>query len=381
MIYLDYNATTPVAPQVRDAMLPFLTERFGNPSSDHALGHSARETVETGRSQVASLLGTRPEFVLFTSGGTESNNLGILGLLLPRLLGGEKVNLVISALEHPAVIQPALYLERLGCSLTIVPSNSMGLINSQDVAAALQPHTALVSVMHANNEIGTIQPIREISEICRKRGIPMHTDAAQSVGKIPTLVDELGVDLLSLTGHKSYAPKGIGALFVRGGMHIESVLHGAGQESGLRPGTENVAQIAALGAATQLAASMMPIEAERMMSLRQELLSLLQQAMGSPLVVNGAGADRLPNTLSVVFPRVDGKELLAECPGVCASTGSACHSAVSRTSSCLAAIGLDRDGARGTVRLSLGWYTTRTDIEQAAAELVAAWKRIASCTT
>lgn len=378
MIYLDYNATTPIAPPVREAMLPFLAEYFGNPSSSHSVGQAARDAIEEARFQVAQLLGTAPACVVFTSGGTESNNLAVLGVLLGRVQRGNKTHLIISALEHPAVVAPARYLERLGCAVTIVRCSQQGLVNADDVAAQIRPETALVSVMHANNEIGTIQPIRAISDVCRERGIPIHTDAAQTVGKIPALVEELGVDLLSLSSHKFYGPKGVGALFIRPGVQLDSILHGASQERGLRPGTENVASVVGLGAASSLAGQEMTAANRRMTDLRDRLQAVLKKLIGPGVRVNGDRANRLPNTLSVNLPLVRGSKILAECPGICASTGAACHGGVEHASECLLAIGLSHGLATHAIRFSVGRPTSECDIDAASRQIYAAWRRLSS---
>ncbi len=348
-LYLDYNATTPVAPSVREAMLPFLGERFGNPSSSHALGRACFEAVEDARGKLAGLLGCDAEEIVFTGGGTESNNLALQGIAQKRgrSSGG---HIVISAIEHPSVVEPARFLERIGFEVTVV------------------------SVMMANNEIGTIQPLKQIAEACRAAGVPFHSDAAQAVGKIRTPVNELGVDLLTIAGHKMYGPKGVGALYVRQGTALEPVLHGAGQEGGLRAGTENVAGIVGLGAAAALAAQGLDSSHERLEKLRDRLLRELRTVIGDPFIVHGERAARLPNTLSVSFPGVSGFELLARVPELCASTGSACHSETHAISPTLAAMGVSRDVARGTVRLSLGWYTTEEDVERAASLLLGAWE-------
>ncbi len=373
LIYLDYNATTPIAPSVREAMMPFLTEHYGNPSSNHRLGRAAQEALEDARGKVAALLGVDRDEIIFTSGGTESNNLALLGTMLrevPSLEG----HLVISAIEHPAVAMPARYLQRLGYDVTVVGCDAQGLVDPDRVRAALRPDTRLVSIMHANNETGVLQPIAEISDICRARNVLLHTDAAQSVGKISTLVDELGVDLLTVAGHKLYAPKGVGALYVRRGVPLEPILHGAGHESGLRPGTENVPHIVGLGQAALLALRGLPESPQRMTALRDLLYARLARAIGERMIVNGQRAPRLPNTLSVNFLDVSGHELLARVPEVCASTGSACHTGSLAMSPTLEAMGLDPDEARGTVRLSVGWFTSEDDIERAAGMLLGAWE-------
>jgi cysteine desulfurase len=372
-LYLDYNATTPIAPSAREAMLPFLGEHFGNPSSSHALGRAAMEAVEDARGHVASLLGADPEEIVFTSGGTECNNLALLGLALRggRSAGG---HLVITAIEHPSVVGPAKFLERLGFDVSVVPVTGQGVVQPAAVRKALRDETLLVSVMHANNEVGTLQPIKQIAEICHEAGAVLHTDAAQSVGKVRTHVDELEVDLLTVAGHKLYGPKGVGALFVRQGVALEPHQHGAGQESGLRAGTENVAGIAGLGAAAALAAKSLDASQERVTTLRDRLLAQLRTGVGEGLVTHGELAGRLPNTLSVSFPGVSGYDLLARVPELCASTGSACHSGTQAMSPTLAAMGVAPEIARGTIRLSLGRSTTDEEAERSASLLIGAWE-------
>ncbi|MBW3596744.1 MAG: cysteine desulfurase [Planctomycetes bacterium] len=375
-LYLDYNATTPIAPSVQEAMLPFLAEHFGNPSSTHALGRACREAIEDARSRIAALLGTDPDEIVFTSGGTESNNVAIKGVMLrePPSAGG---HLVISAIEHPAVTAPAGWLREWGYGVTVVPCNRQGVVEPERIAEALRPQTRLVSIMHANNETGVVQPIRRIAEICRRAGVLLHTDAAQSVGKIRTHVDELGVDLLTLAGHKVYAPKGIGALYIRSGVAVDPVIHGAGQEAGLRPGTENVPYIVGLGQAALLAHKSLDRSTERMASLRDLLARRLSDPIGPELTINGDGAERLPNTLSVSFPGVVGGELLGRIPELYASTGAACHSdAPEHISATLAAMGLSAEQARGTIRLSVGWYTSEEEIDRAADLLLGAWEAL-----
>lgn len=383
-IYLDYNATTPIAPAVQEAMLPYLAELYGNPSSSHALGRACHEAVEDARARVAQLLGATRDEIVFTSGGSEANNLALKGAAFARAFAicppGAGVRLsghmIISAFEHPAIVQPARFLERLGMKLTVVGVNRHGQVELGEIEAALRPDTLLVSIMHANNEIGVVQPIRLIAEMCRRRGVLMHTDAAQSVGKISARVDDLGVDLLTVAGHKLYAPKGVGALYVRRGTQLEPLLHGAGHESGLRAGTENVASIVGLGRAASLAEKHLQAAGDRMTLLRNRLLEKLRDAIGPRLTVNGEQAARLPNTLSANFPDVVGAEVLRRIPELCASTGSACHSGVTHLSPTLAAIGLERDIARGAVRLSLGWYTDEDEIDRAAQLLIAAWENL-----
>ena len=372
-IYLDYNATTPIAPSVQEAILPYLAEHYGNPSSDHALGRACQEAVEDARGRVAALLGADRHEIVFTSGGTESNNLALQGTLM-REGQPPGSHLIISTIEHPAIVEPAKFLERLGYGLTVVACNGQGVVDPAAIEKAIRPETVLVSVMHANNEIGTIQPISQIAEICHAHGVHVHTDAAQSMGKIATLVEELGVDLLSIAGHKLYAPKGVGALYVRRGIALEAVLHGAGQEHGQRPGTENVPYIAGLGRAASLAADKIHHTTTHLASLRDRLEGRLREVIGGRLRVNGGKATRLPNTLSANFPDVVGGDLLARIPELCASTGAACHSGATSMSATLAAIGLSEAEARGSVRLSVGRYTSEEEIDRAASLLIAAWE-------
>jgi cysteine desulfurase len=368
-IYLDYNATTPIAPEVLDAMLPFLKEHFGNPSSSHAYGIVAHEAVERARSQVAALIGCRPEEIVFTGAGSEANNLAIKGVAFARRALGD--HLITSAVEHPAALNACRYLaERFGYRMTVVSVDGQGLVDPDDVARAIEPGTVLITIMHANNEVGTIQPVAEIANLARRHGVIFHTDAAQSVGKLPADIDDLGVDLLTIVGHKLYAPKGVGALYVRTGTALDSLVHGAGHESGRRAGTENVPYMVALGAACSLAGDRLASGgAERVRALRDRLHELLSENVPG-LALNGHPKHRLPNTLNVSFPGLDGEELLARTPGVAASTGSACHAGRTEPSGVLTAMEIDRERALGAVRLSLGHPTTAEEIDDAAAALI-----------
>lgn len=374
-LYFDYNATTPIAPAVQQAMLPFLAEQYGNPSSSHALGRAAHEAVEDAREYVAALIGCDPDELVFTGGGTESNNLALKGIAFQHGLTGDG-HFIISAVEHPSIVEPVKFLESLGFDVSIVPVNGQGLVQPSAVQKAIRPDTLLVSIMLANNEIGTLQPIRQIAEVCRAADVPLHTDAAQAVGKIRVQVDELEIDLLTIAGHKMYAPKGVGALYIRQGTLLEPLLHGAGHEAGMRAGTENVAGIAGLGAAAAQAAKSLDRSQERVESLRDQLASLLKAGGGQELMIHGSRAPRLPNTLSVSFPGAVGHELLARVPELCASTGSACHSGTEAISPTLAAMDVPSDIARGTIRLSLGWYTTEDEVQRAASLLLDAWEAL-----
>ncbi|MCD6672286.1 MAG: cysteine desulfurase [Burkholderiaceae bacterium] len=373
-IYLDFNATTPVAPEVLEAMLPWLRDRFGNQSSAHRYGRDAAQAVATARQQVAALVGAQAQEVVFTASATESNNLALLGAA--RALGTSRRHLVISAIEHPAVTAPAMALREQGWDVTVVPVDEFGQISLDALERSLRPDTALVSVMHANNEVGTVQPTLEIARLVRERGIVLHADAAQSAGKLPLDVDELGVDLLTLAGHKFYAPKGVGALYVRRGTPIRSVLRGAEQEHGPRPGTENVAFIVALGAAAVKARRSLPAASAHLREIRDHLQERLAAAVPG-LQLNGHPEHRLPNTLHVSFPGVSGRMLLDEAGDVvAASAGSACHSEHDAVSGVLAAMGVDAARAAGAVRLSVGGSTTRDEVERAAEALARAWRRI-----
>lgn len=374
-LYLDYNATTPIAPLVQEAMAPFLQQHYGNPSSSHGLGRFCQEAVERARGQVASLLAAQASEIVFTSGGTESNNLALKGVLCGESPTGSG-HLIISSLEHPAIVAPADYLARCGCEVSVVGCDAGGLVDPARVEELIRPDTKLVSIMHANNEIGTIQPMSRIADVCHARGVLLHTDAAQSTGKIPTRVDALNVDLLTIAGHKLYAPKGVGALYVRSGLKLESFMHGASHEGGRRAGTENVPYLVGLGQAAELAGADMEEQQSRLGRLRDLLWQRLLAGVGQELTGNGADVARLPNTLSINFPDVTGSELLQRAPQLCASTGAACHSGETMVSSTLAAIGLAAETARGTVRLSLGRSTSEQDVEQAAEWLIAAWQEI-----
>jgi cysteine desulfurase len=373
-IYLDYNATTPVDPAVAALAGEHLRATFGNPSSAHQYGQIAQAAIGRGRAEVASQLGCAPDEVVFTGGGSESDNLAIKGVALAsRARDARCDHLITSAVEHPAVLNCCRWLvDRLGFRLTVLPVDGHGRVDPGDLARAIEPTTALVTIMHANNEVGTLQPIAEIARACRDRGRPLHTDAAQSVGKVPTRVDDLGVDLLAVAGHKLYAPKGIGALYVRAGTRLDSLVHGAGHENGRRAGTENTPYIAGLGRAAALCAAFLPTESERLRALRDRLHARLEAAI-SGLTLNGHPTERLPNTLNVSFPGVDGSQLLAATVDVAASTGSACHEGHTDPSPVLVAMGVPRERALGAVRLTLGRWSTDVEVDQAADALTAAW--------
>jgi cysteine desulfurase len=368
LIYLDHNATTPVAPEVLDAMLPYLRDQYGNPSSDHPYGRRAAAAVDQARARVAALIGADPADIVFTSGGTESNNLAIRGTAAATAPGRRRI--ITTVLEHPATTAPCQHLETQGWTITRLPSNPTGSIDVATAAAAMGPDVALVTMMLAQNETGAILPVGDIAAHAHRAGAVVHTDAAQAIGKIDVDVTDLDVDLLSIAGHKCYAPKGVGALYQRPGTPLKPLLLGAGQEHGLRPGAENVAGIVGLGVACDLAGTYLAAETKRLACLRHTLWQLLNAAI--PGLVRHTPEVSLPNTLTVSFPDVIGREVLARAPGLAASTGSACHSGQDTPSATLLAMGVTPTTALGAVRLSLGRATTATDVSAAAAILVAA---------
>ncbi len=366
MIYLDYNASTPVDPAVREAMLPYLGDFYGNPSSSHAMGRPLREAVDEARGQVAAMLAAHPEEIVFTSGGTEANNHVIKGVAHTCKDRGRHI--ITSAVEHPAVINPCRFLEANGYEVTYVGVDSTGLVDPQTVISEIRSDTVLISIMHANNEVGTIEPIAQIAHAARERGVLVHTDAAQSCGKIETRVAQLGVDFLSVAGHKLYAPHGIGALYIRAGVEIEPLHYGAGHEGGRRAGTEPVASLIGLGVAAQLAER--HVGEPEVRKLRDQLHDGLRNALGDEVVLLGHPEERLPNTLAVGFRGRTGADILAACPDLCASTGAACHAGKRTRSSVLEAMDVPEEIAFGAIRLSLGRYTTQTEIDDAVAMLV-----------
>jgi cysteine desulfurase len=361
-IYLDHNATTPLHPDVWEAMRPFLTDVFGNPSSLHTEGLQARDAVEEARAHVARLLGASADEIVLTSGGTEADNLAILGSVLAQHRQGGHI--VTSQIEHPAVLGSCRTLESQGFRVTMLPVGSAGTIDPDDLANVITDDTLLVTLMHANNEVGTIQPIRACAALARARGVLVHTDAVQSMGKIPALVDDLGVDLLSLSGHKIHAPKGIGALYVRRGLALDPIMTGGPQERGLRGGTEHVAAIVGLGVAAQLAAAHMSDEMPQVAALRDRLEHEILATI-SDVLVNGATAPRLPTTANLSFKGVDGQSLVValDLKGVATSTGSACSSGSLEPSHVLIAMGLADEWLQGAVRFSLGSGNTLAEVD------------------
>ena len=363
-IYLDYNATTPIDPEVVTEMLPYFQTHFGNPSSSYGLGRHNKQAIEKARSQVAGLIGALPEEIVFTSCGTESNNLAIRGIAFASQQKGKHI--ITSSIEHPAVTEVCRYLASLGWEITYLPVDKFGTLNSEDVKKAIRPDTVLISIMHANNEVGSIQPVSEIGIIAKENNIIFHTDAAQSIGKIETNVNELGVDLLTIAGHKLYAPKGIGALYIRKGVNIENLMFGAGHEMGRRPGTENVPYIVGLGKACELARENDIIIHEHIFQMRQRLFDGLREKSVSSISLNANLENCLPNTLSISFANIEAHTLasvIAE--QVYISTGSACHSGSVEISQVLKAMNIEHKQAAGTVRISTGKFTTEEEVDRA----------------
>jgi cysteine desulfurase len=364
-IYVDYNASTPIDSAVAEIMRSWLDVGYGNPSSGHWASTPAKAALEEARGQAAALLGCAPGEVVFTSGGSEANNLAIKGRFFAR--SNCRAHVITSQIEHPATLEPCRFLERLGSAVTYIAVDGNGLVDPDDVRKAITPDTCLISIMHANNEVGTIQPIAEIAKIAREHGIPMHTDAAQSVGKIATVVAELGVDLLSIAGHKLYAPKGIGALYIRRGTEMEPLIHGASHESGRRAGTESALLAAALGKACEVAQAW--IGMPDVQRLRDRFWERMRTAFGSQVVLNGHPTRRLPNTLNVSFIGRNGTDILAKVPGIAASTGSACHAGQITLSPVLQAMGVAPNAGMGAIRFSLGRGTTASEVDAVIREL------------
>ena len=362
-IYLDHNATTPIDPEAVEAMMPYLKGEFGNPSSGYLLGKRAKEGVEPARREVAELLGCQPGEIIFTSGGSESNNMVLKGLI--NLSDPKKYHVITSAIEHPAILNPALFLMKLGAKVTILPVDRFGQIDPDDVRRAISSRTTLITLMLANNETGVLQPIREISQIARDHNVLFHTDAAQAVGKIKVDIDDLGVDFLSVAGHKLYGPKGVGVLYMRNGCSLIPLIHGAAQENGMRAGTENVILVAGLGAACRVAKERVEEDSERNCLLRNRLQGLLFEGING-LVLNGHGEKRLPNTLNVSVPGLEGGKILDGLPTIMASTGAACHDRTIKLSHILVAMSVPPGVGMGALRLTLGRSNTMEQIEEAA---------------
>jgi cysteine desulfurase len=377
-IYLDYNATTPLDPEVIEAMLPYLYEHFGNPSSTHPYGVMAKKAVDMARNQVASMIGCNPSEIIFTSGGTESNNYAIKGVALAYRARGNHI--ITSAVEHPAVLEVCNWLEQQGFRISVLPVDEYGMVDPRELERVINKDTLLVTIMHANNEVGTIQPITELAHIAHQRGALFHTDAAQSVGKIPVDIKELGVDLLSIAGHKVYAPKGIGALYVREGLRLEKLMQGAGHESGRRPGTENVLEIVGLGKACEVAGRDLQKNMQQYRSTRDRLHQTLNEKLTENMLrLNGHPDARLPNTLSLGFFKIQANQLLEEvAEEVSASAGAACHADQVDVSSVLQAMHVPVEWAMGTVRFSTGRGTTIEGVDKAADVIISAIQKLRS---
>jgi cysteine desulfurase len=372
-IYLDHNATTPIDPSVAAAMKGVMEEEFGNPSSAYFLGKRAKERIEQARKDVAFLIGCDPDEVIFTSGGSESNNSVLKGII--DLRRPADFHIITSAVEHPAILNPALFLMELGVDVTVLGVDRFGVIDPDDVRKAVRPGTALISIMFANNETGTLEPLKEVAAIGRELGVPVHTDAAQAVGKLPLDVRDLGVDFLTLAGHKFYAPKGIGALFAKWGRTLTPLIHGASQEMGKRAGTENTLLAVGLGAACRVARDKIEQEVLHVRGLRDRLETLLFQELDG-LVLNGHPQERLPNTLNVSVPGIEGAKILAGIPSLMASTGAACHDRSVKLSHVLSAMGVPPGVGMGTLRLTVGRSNTMEQIEEAARLIVESVKAL-----
>ena len=366
-IYLDHAATTPLAQEVLEAMKPYFSEKFGNASSLHSFGQEARDAVENSRKIAAKFLGARPTEIIFTSGGTESDNLALKGVAFANKSKGNHI--ITSKIEHPAIEEPCKWLEKHGFKITFLPVDKNGLVNPADVEKAITKETILVSIMHANNEIGTIEPIEEIGKICKKHKVYFHTDAVQSFGKIPIDVKKMNIDLLSASSHKLYGPKGIGLLYINQDVKIEPVQHGGGHEQGLRSGTENVPGIVGFAKAIELAEKNMKKEAERQTNLRDKIISEILKIQGAQL--NGHPTQRLPNNVNVSIKGVEGEALLIRLneKGVGVSTGSACSTKSLAPSHVLTAIGLTAEQAGGSLRITLGKDNTEQEIDYTLEQL------------
>lgn len=379
LIYLDYNATTPVDPRVASVIFKCLNEEFGNPSSTHAYGERARTVLERARGQIASLIGASASEIVFTGSGSEADALAIRGAFLAAMIAGRPHSHMITQItEHPAVLAACRELEDLhDVSVTYLSVDEFGRVDPRKVEEAITSETFLISIMHANNEIGTLQPIAQISEIAKTHGVLLHSDAAQSIGKIPVNVAELGVDLLTIVGHKMYAPKGIAALYVKTGVQLHSIIGGGGQENGVRAGTENVAYAVGFGEAAELAVASLAVgEQERLSALLQRFETILHQNLPGVVHLHGHPTDRLPNTFNFRIDGVGALLLLSSIPTIALSAGSACHSGQDKPSSVLIALGLAPIDALGAIRLSLGRWSTEVEVEEAAVQVISTAKML-----
>lgn len=365
MIYLDYNATTPIEPEVYHAMKTYFESQFGNPSNTYELGKTAKRAVEHARQQIADFIGAKPHEVTFTSCGSESNNTVIKGVASLNAIKGKHI--ITSVIEHPSIMEPLKFLEKNGFEVTYVPVDSYGAVHVEDIKKAMRKDTILVSIMHSNNEVGTLQPIEKIGKLCKEYGVLFHTDASQSMGKVAIDVNQLQVDFLTIAGHKLYAPKGIGALYIREGTELEPLLHGAKQEKGLRAGTENVPYNVALGTAAEMASRY--LQDNSLFQLKEYFYQQLVNEFGDKIHLNGDFINSLPNTLNISFIGESGSDILNSIPEINASTGSACHSGEKTISPVLAAMGVPPEIAYGAIRFSVGRFTTKDEIDQTVKEL------------
>lgn len=359
-IYLDYNASTPLAPEVVSSMTPLLTEYYGNPSALHWAGKPVKELLQHARTQVAELICASSDEIIFTSGGSEANNLALKGLYFKNRHKGKHI--ITSKIEHPAIMNPCRFLEEIGANVTYVGVDKFGKVSVEEIEKAISQETILISIMHSNNETGTIQPIQEIGELARKSGVAFHTDASQSIGKVPVDVNELKVDLLTIAGHKLYAPKGIAALYIREEIELEPLIHGASHENGLRAGTENTLLAVGLGTACEIAEQ--HLKSNNIEELTNYFWYRLQAVFGEDVVLNGHPVNRLPNTLNVNFVQKIGQDVLSAIPGLAASTGSACHAGSVELSPVLKEMGVSEEVGKGAIRFSLGRFTTKDEIEK-----------------
>ena len=373
---MDHSATTPVAPEVLEAMLPYFSEKFGNASSLHSFGLEAKEALEDSREKVADLLGAQPEEIIFTSGGTESDNLALKGIGYRSKEKGKGNHIITSSIEHPAILETCRKLETQGFEVTYLPVTKDGLVDAETVESAIQKETVLISVMHANNEIGTIQPLKEIGKIAAEKDVFFHTDAVQTAGKIPIDVNDMDLDLLSISAHKLYGPKGVGALYVRKGTRLDSIVHGGGHERGLRSGTENVAGIVGLARAADLANQAMASEAKRLTDLRDKLAKMVLDSVKDTWI-NGTLINRLPGNLNFGFRYVEGESLLLflDSKGIAVSTGSACSSKRLEPSHVLLSLGLKAEECHGSLRITMGRSNTEEDVDYVARSINEAVER------
>ena len=378
-IYIDHSATTPVAPEVLEAMLPYFGDKFGNSSSLHSFGLEAKEALEESREKVAALLGAQPEEIIFTSGGTESDNLALKGIGYRSKEKGKGNHIITSSIEHPAILETCRKLETQGFDVTYLPVTKEGLVDPGTLESAIRKETALISVMHANNEIGTIQPLKEIGKIAAEKDVFFHTDAVQTAGKIPIDVNDMGLDLLSISAHKLYGPKGVGALYVRKGTRLDSIVQGGGHERGLRSGTENVAGIVGLARAADLASQEMASEAKRLTGLRDKLARMVLDSVKESWI-NGTMEKRLPGNLNFGFRYVEGESLLLflDSMGIAVSTGSACSSKKLEPSHVLLSLGLKAEECHGSLRITMGRSNTEEDVDYVARSITEAVERFRS---